>query len=453
MAKKCFCGGEIVTNGAQILADLLVIDDKIAAIGDKSSFSLEHDDEIIDCRGCVLIPGAIDAHCHIQLDTGIFKTPDDWWIGSCEAARGGITTVVDFVGPEPGEDLRHALDFRLSQSQKSVIDYTYHMTALDAKAETLQSIRQCPLWGISSLKLYTTYRPNYYLDDASILKILEAASEVGLTTLIHCENDAIVSAESARHADESLWRAYPAMRPGIAEVEAAERMIRLAEYAHARLVIAHNSMAETAAAVARGRRRGVQVFNETTPQYMFLCDGDNRNSSEPWRYILQPPLRSLENNSGLQKAVLNGDVDMVITDHCAYTRDQKINAPTGTPGGLPGLETLVCLTAAIPGISWADVVRVLCRNPAKIYGLWPHKGDLLPGFDADIVVLRDEAYRIDESQLTTFAGYSPFDGKDARGRICRVFRRGEEIVCDGQIKGVPGSGRFIYAAAFRDSHS
>ena len=443
MTKKCFCGGEIVVNGAQIRADLLVIDDKIAAIGDK--FDLDKCDEIVDCTGCILMPGVIDAHCHIQLDTGIFKTLDDWWIGSGEAARGGVTTVVDFVGPEPGEDLRHALDFRLSQSQKSIIDYTYHMTALDANPETLASIRQCPQWGISSLKLYTTYRPNYYLDDASMLKILETAASVGLTTLIHCENDAIVSAESARHTDESLWRAYPAMRPGIAEVEAAERMIRLAEYAHARLVIAHNSMAETALAVDRGRKRGVQVFNETTPQYLYLSEQNNQNSAEPWRYILQPPLRSPENNAGLQNAVLNGTVDMVITDHCAYTRDQKINAPNGTPGGLPGLETLLCLTAAIPGISWPDVARVLCRNPAKIYGLWPDKGELLPGFDADIVVLRDEKYIIDETKLKTYAGYSPFNGHQARGRIVRVYRRGEEIVHDGQIKSQPGSGRFVHA--------
>ena len=443
MAKKCFCGGEIVVNGTQIRADLLVIDDKIAAIGDK--FDHNECDEIVDCTGCILMPGVIDAHCHIQLDTGIFKTPDDWWIGSGEAARGGITTVVDFVGPEPGEDLHHALNFRLSQSKSSIIDYTYHMTALDAKPETLESIRKCPSWGISSLKLYTTYRPNYYLDDASILKILEVAASVGLTTLIHCENDAIVSSESARHADESLWRAYPAMRPGIAEVEAADRMIRLAEYAHARLVIAHNSMAETAAAVARGRRRGVQVFNETTPQYMFLSERDNQNGPEPWRYILQPPLRSPDNNIGLQKAILDGDVDMVITDHCAYTRDQKINAPTGTPGGLPGLETLLCLTAAVSGITWPDAARVLCRNPAQIYGLWPRKGDLLPGFDADIVILRDETYTLDETKLTTFAGYSPFNGHTARGRLVRVYRRGEEIVRDGQILSQPESGQFIHA--------
>ena len=439
--RKCFCGGEIVSNGVQYKGDVLIDDGRIVAVG--HNLDLRETDEIIDCTGCIVMPGAIDAHCHIQLDTGIFKTPDDWWIGSQEAARGGITTVIDFVGPEPGEDLKHALDFRLGQSEPSIIDYTYHLTALDAEERTLKSIAQCPEWGISSLKLYTTYRPNYYLDDASILKILETAASVGLTTLIHCENDAIVSCEGMRHADESLWRSYPDRRPGIAEVEAAERMIRLAEYSGARVVIAHNSMAETAEAVAAARSRGVSVFNETTPQYLFLNADCNHHHPEPWRYILQPPLRDASNNAGLQKAVRARKVDMVITDHCAYTKAQKIGAPDATPGGLPGLETLVSLTAAIPGITWPEVARVLCENPAQIYGLWPHKGALLPGFDADILVIRDKTYEIDESKLTTFAGYSPFNGCTARGIISRVFRRGEEIVRDGEVLAQRGSGKFV----------
>jgi dihydroorotase-like cyclic amidohydrolase len=198
-----------------------------------------------------------------------------------------------------------------------------------------------------------------------------------------------------------------------------------------------------AEAVAQARRRGVAVYNETCPQYLFLNGDDNRHSDEPWRYILQPPLRTLEDNAGLCQAVKSGDVDMIITDHCAYTRQQKENAPTGTPGGLPGLETLLVLTAAIPDMTWCDVARVLAENPARIYGLWPQKGAILPGFDADIVVLKDESYTLDESQLQSFAGYSPFHGKQARGRILRVFRRGEEIVREGKTLASKGSGHTV----------
>jgi dihydropyrimidinase len=442
MTTKLFINGCVISGKTALQADILVRDSKIAAIGNHLVSDLS-DIEIIDCTGCIVMPGAIDAHCHIQLDTGIFATPDNWWIGSQEAARGGITTVIDFVGPQPDEDLRHALDFRLEQARDSIIDYTFHMTALDAKPQTLNAIAQCPSWGISSLKLYTTYRPNYYLDDAALLQILTQAAKSKLTTLIHCENDAIVTAETAKHTHKELWRAYPDMRPAIAESEATERVIRLAEYTGARVVIAHNSCAKTAEAVAQARRRGVAVYNETCPQYLFLNGDDNRHSDEPWRYILQPPLRTLEDNAGLCQAVKSGDVDMIITDHCAYTRQQKENAPTGTPGGLPGLETLLVLTAAIPDMTWCDVARVLAENPARIYGLWPQKGAILPGFDADIVVLKDESYTLDESQLQSFASYSPFHGKQARGRILRVFRRGEEIVREGKTLASKGSGHTV----------
>ena len=442
MTTKLFTNGCVISGKTALQTDILVRDGRILSLGHDLLTDLT-DVEVIDCSGCVVLPGAIDAHCHIQLDTGIFATSDDWWLGSQEAARGGVTTVIDFVGPQPDESLRHALDFRLEQARSSIVDYTFHMTALDATPRTLDEIDQCPSWGITSLKLYTTYRPNYYLDDADLLKILSRASDVGLTTLVHCENDAIVTAESAKHGDKVLWRAYPDMRPAIAELEAAERVIRLAEYSGARVVIAHNSCALTAQAVAAARRRGVAVYNETCPQYLFLNGDDNRNSAEPWRYILQPPLRTVQDNIGLCEAVRSGDVDMVITDHCAYTRQQKESAPTGTPGGLPGLETLIVLTAAIPNMTWCDVARVLAENPARIYGLWPQKGAILPGFDADLVILKDETYTLDESKLQSFAGYSPFHGKQARGRILRVFRRGDEIIHEGKTLAAPGTGHIV----------
>ena len=449
MKKICLKNGSAAIDDALLRVDVCIEAGKIVALGDASTLDLNDDDEIVDCRGKILLPGVIDAHCHIQLDTGIFATQDDWAIGSREAAKGGVTTVIDFVGPEPGEDLKHALDARLKQALPSVVDYTFHMTALDASEKTLQAIEQCPAWGISSLKLYTTYRPNYYLDDESILSILEVAKKAGLTTLIHCENDAIVSRESTKHGDEDILRAYPDMRPAIAESEAAERMIRLAQYAQARVVIAHNSCAETAQIVARARMRGAQVFNETAPQYLFLNADDNRLSPEPWRYVLQPPLRDISNNDALQKAVLFGDVDMVITDHCAYTKTQKTASKTSIPGGLPGLQTLLPLTASIPGMTWPKLARVLSRNPAKIYGLWPQKGAIAPGFDADIVVLRDETFEIDETQLRPFAQYSPFHGHAARGIVETVLRRGETIVKNGEILSKTGSGSFIAAHSRR----
>ena len=441
--RKIFVNGTVVSGGVRLRTDVLVEGERIAALGDRASFGALEGDEVIDCTGRLILPGVIDAHCHIQLDTGIFHTQDDWWQGSQEAARGGITTVIDFVGPNPGEDLRHALDFRLDQARGSLIDYTFHMTALDANPATLDAIAKCRSWGISSLKLYTTYRPNYYLDDASLVKILAKAAQSDLTVLVHCENDAIVTHESARYGTAKLWRDYPKMRPEVAEVEAAERVLRLAQYTKARVVIAHNSSDRTARAVKRARKDGVRAFNETAPQYLYLSEEDNYGSPEPWRYILQPPLRCDRARSGLVKAVVDGKVDMVITDHCSYTRAQKCDNPTATPGGLPGFTTLLPLVACLPGMTWERVSMVLARNPAQIYGLWPHKGDVAPGFDADLLVLTDETFTIDEAELRNFAGYSPFHGHCGRGILERVFRRGEEIVRNGEVLGREGTGRFV----------
>ncbi len=422
--------GRVVVDGAEIQTDVLIENEKISALGTIACAV----DKIIDCTNKIIMPGVVDAHCHIKLDTGIFQTPDDWRIGSREAALGGITSVIDFVGPMPGESLKHALDHRLEEASQSAIDYTFHMTVLDAEPQTLAEVEQCRVWGLSSLKLYTTYRPNYYLDDASILKILQVAAKNDLVSLIHCENDAIVTAEGALHETENLWKSYPERRPAVAEEEAAARMIMLARYADAKLVIAHNSSANTAHLAAQARQAGQNVYNETAPQYLFLNSEDNHHSAEAWRFILQPPLRDVSHNTELQQALMHDEVSFVITDHCAYTRQQKIEGVEGgTPGGLPGLETLLSLTMAVPGMTWARCAKLLSENPCKVYGLWGRKGAILPGFDADVVILKDETYSLDETKLHGFAGFSPFHGKLARGRVESVLRRGEVIVENGEF--------------------
>lgn len=439
--KKILKGGHVVVGNAVQNLDILIENEKIAGLG---SFD-DAQAETFDCRGKIVMPGVVDAHCHIKLDTGVFQTPDDWRHGSREAAFGGVTSVIDFVGPMPGESLRHALDNRLREAEPSAVDYTFHMTALDAKPQTLTELEACRAWGLTSLKLYTTYRPNYYLDDASILAILEVAARAGLVTLIHCENDAIVTAEGKKHEAEALYRSYPERRPALAEEEAARRMLDLAAYAGAKLVVAHNSSAVTARLAGEARRRGLPVYNETAPQYLFLNDADNHDSTQPWRYILQPPLRPASHNAGLQRALLEDDVSFVITDHCAYTRKQKIEGMAGgIPGGLPGLETLLPLTMAVPGMTWERGARLLSENPCRVYGLWGKKGALLPGFDADVVILSDASYKIDESALHGFAGYSPFHGHAARGRIETVLRRGDVLVHDATFCDAAFTkGRFI----------
>ncbi len=441
--------GTLVTPDGLLEADLLLEGETIRAIG----YGLETlpGIEQLDATGLLVLPGVIDAHAHIQLDTGIYKTPDDWFTESRAAACGGVTTVIDFATQYQGQSLHAAIEARLAESETSVIDYAYHVMLTDIALGEEDELGVLAELGATSIKLYTTYRPNYYADDATLLRLLEAAGRYGLMTLVHCENDAIVTAQTQTliAAGQTGWRYHGAARPVLAEHEATARVLFLAGEVHAPVVIAHNSSARTVDLIAEARARGQIAYSETTPQYLLL---DNRvyEGSEPWRYILQPPLREPGEPAELWQRVSRGLVDMIITDHCDYTRQQKLAADdfTQTPGGLPGMETLLPLVATYGVergyIDWPDVARMLAQNPAQIYGLWPRKGALLPGADADIVLYDPNADgTITAKALHTLAGYTPYEGMPVKGRVVSVLRRGEFLVRDGKFVGKKGRGSYI----------
>ena len=444
-------GGTLVTSETMLEADVLIRGETIQAIG--HDLPAPDDAEVVDATGLLVLPGIIDAHAHIQLDTGIYQTPDDWFIESRAAAMGGVTTVVDFATQYPGQRLDAALDARLAEAAPSVIDYAFHMMITDLPPGREDELGELPDLGIQSIKLYTTYRPNYYADDATLLRLLEAAYRYGLTTLVHCENDALVTAQTQAliEAGNTSWRYHGMARPALAEIEAAARVLLLAESVAAPVVIAHNSVGATSALVAEARARGQAAFCETTPQYLLL-DNTRYESAEPWRYILQPPLRAPEEKEELWDMVCAGDIDMLITDHCDYTRAQKLAADdfTKTPGGLPGMETLLPLIATY-GVSdgrldWPDVARMLAANPARIYNL-PGKGQIAPGADADLVLYDPVPSRtITAGDLHTIAGYTPFEGMRVQGRVVATLRRGSFLVRDGKFAGERGGGKYLFRA-------
>ena len=325
------------------------------------------------------------------------------------------------------------------------------MMITDVPAGSEDELGALPNLGIQSIKLYTTYRPNYYADDAVLLRLLEAAGRYGLLSLVHCENDALVSAQtqSLIDAGETSWHFHGAARPALAEQEAAARVLLLASAVDAPVVIAHNSTARTAAMVADARQRGQAAFCETAPQYLLL-DQTLYEGAEPWRYILQPPLRAAEEREKLWSLVSAGHVDMLITDHCDYTVAQKraVDDFTKTPGGLPGLETLLPLIATYGvgegRIDWTDLVRMLSANPARLYNLWPAKGSLLPGSDADIVIYDPTVSgMITAERLHMLAGYTPYEGLSVLGGVNATLRRGEWLVRDGVFVGQGGTGRYL----------
>lgn len=442
-------GGTVVTPETTYNADVLVRGEKIQAIG--YDLPAPGGTETFDATGLLVLPGAIDAHVHIQLDTGIYQSPSNWFTETRAAAFGGVTTVIDFATQFTGQTFEEALNARLAEAAPSAIDHAFHMMVTDVPPGREDELGALPDLGVQSMKLYTTYRPNYYVDDAAMLRQLEAAGRYGLTTLVHCENDALVTAQTQALIDagQTSLRYHGTARPALAEQEATARVLFLAEAARAPVTIVHNSTGQTSAMAAEARDDGQIVFNETCPQYLLL-DETLYEGTEPWRYILQPPLRAPEEKDKLWALVGAGLVDMLVTDHCDYTHTQKRAADdfTKTPGGLPGLETLLPLMATY-GVSdghidWTDLVRLLAANPAQIYNLWPRKGALLPGSDADIVLYDPTpAGTIAAENLHSMASYTPYEGMRVQGKVVATMQRGAFLVQDGSFTGAEGRGIYL----------
>jgi dihydropyrimidinase len=442
-------GGTLVTPEGIVEADLLAQGERIKAVG--LDLPVANDTLVVDAVGCYVLPGVIDAHTHIALDTGIYQTFDDWFIGTRAAACGGVTTVVDFATQFPGQTLREAVGARLEEAQDVVIDYALHVMVTDLPPGREAELADLVELGTPSVKLYTTYRPNYYADDATILRLMEACADLGLLPLVHCENDALVTAqtEALIAADETGWRYHGRARPALAEQEAVQRVLFLAEAAGCPVHIVHCSTARSVALVAEARDSGQEVTCETCPQYLLL-DNTVYKGPEPWRYILQPPLRDPEAAERLWVLVEAGAVDLIATDHCDYRLDQKTAQDdfTQTPGGLPGLETLLPLVYTYGvdegRLTLPQLATLLSANPARIWGMWPRKGALLPGSDADVVIYDPQPEgTIRAENLHHLAGYSPYEGMRMQGRVKATISRGSIIYREGQFVGRKGRGRFV----------
>jgi dihydropyrimidinase len=450
-------GGTIVTAESAFPGDLRIAGERIAALG--ANLTQSAADEVIDASGCVVLPGVIDAHTHIQLDTGVYQTPDDWLTGTRSAACGGVTTVIDFATQFPGQTLSEAVENRWKEAESAVIDYALHCMVTDLPPGQESELDELLELGAPSIKLYTTYRPNYYADAATILRLLRAAGERDILTTVHCENDDLVTAatQALVAAGKTGLPYHGQARPALAEVEAVQRVLFLAQAAQAPVYVVHCSVARSVELVAQARARGQTAFAETCPQYLLL-DESAYAGDEPHRFILQPPLRAVENNVALWRLIEAGAVDVVATDSCDYTLDQKTAQAnfTQTPGGLPGIETLLPLmasygvlgqahdTVAKNRLDWPALVRLLSTNPARIFGLYPTKGTLMPGADADVTIYAPrESYTLSADHLHGLAGYTPFEGFPLQGRVTTTISRGQIIYRDGEFTGQSGRGRFV----------
>lgn len=447
-------GGTVVTGSGSFPADVLIEGEKILAVGTPSEMERLGGEEAVavDAEGCLLFPGFIDAHTHFDLHVAGTVTADDFATGTKAALRGGTTSIIDFGTQYPGESLAEGLkNWHEKADGKCSCDYGFHMSITEWTPSVCEEVQDMMDQGITSFKLYMTY--DTQVDDETIFKILRRLKEVGGITGVHCENSGMIAAlqEEAKKAGRLGVESHPATRPDAAEAEAIGRLLHLAEVADVPVVVVHLTCKAGYDVIMEARRRGQKVYTETCPQYLLMDDSlYSLPGTEGLKYVCAPPLRKKEDQDCLWKALEDGTIQTVSTDHCSFTTGQKLLGKddfTKIPGGMPGVETrgtlLYTFGVDAGRISKETMCRVLSENPAKLYGLYPKKGVIAPGSDADIVILRtgvsDTITAADQIQNVD---YAPFEGTKVTGRIERVFLRGTQAVKDGQVV-EPGLGRFL----------
>ena len=444
--KRLFRGGTVVDGVRAYRADVLCDGEKILRVAETITDAA---DEVVDCTGLLLLPGFIDAHTHFDLDVCNTTTADDFYSGSRAALRGGTTTVIDFACPNKGESLRYGLDLWHKKAEKCACDYGFHMTIDDWNESIEGELDEMFDEGITSFKMYMTY-PAMMIGDKDMYHALTALRKRGGICGVHCENSGVIDALVAEKqaAGENAVSCHPETRPDYLEAEAVSRLLRIAQAADAPVVIVHTTNAAALAEVSHARDRGQTVYVETCPQYLTLESG--AYYQEDWlesaKFVCSPPLRTEADQEALWQGLREGTVQTVSTDHCSFTTEQKKagrHSFTAIPGGMPGVETRgeVVYTAGVAAgkIDLPTFVRALSENPARLYGLYPRKGVLAEGSDADIVL-----YDVAASHTITAEGtasncdYTPYEGFVTAGSIRQVYLRNMLAVDRGAVQDVQG---------------
>lgn len=411
--------------------------------------------QVVDAVGKYLLPGGVDVHTHFDLDLGAVRAVDDFHSSSIAAACGGTTTIVDHIafGP-PGCRLGHQIGVYHGLAKDAVIDYSFHGVIDHVNSGVLADMETLIAQGITSYKVYLTYGGK--LSDAELLAVLERAAELGVIICAHCENDAMIAFLTRRLLDAGVREpaGHPCSRLAVCEAEAVYRMAAFASaVGDAPLYIVHLSTAMGLEAVRSARRRGQRrLFAETCPQYLFLDDSRYDDPVEGLKYIMAPPLRTPIDAEMLWQGLRQGDVDVVATDHCPFNFAKEKQAGRESfircPGGIPGVEGRMAMMFSggfMHGrMTLPEVVRVCCTEPAKVFGLYPRKGAIQTGSDADLVLFDPEVdWVMTHSRLHERVDYTPYEGMSLKGLPVLTVSRGEIVARDGVFLGSRGRGRFL----------
>lgn len=451
--------GNAVSSETVFKTDILISGEKILKIGDIAEQEVSRlcpDDPletVTDASGKYIFPGFIDAHTHFDLHVAGTVTCDDFYSGTKAAVAGGTTTIIDFASAYKGESLMEGLlNWKKKAEKGCSCDYSFHMSFSEWNEDRSKECEEMIKEGITTFKVYMTYADK--LDDKSIYEILVRLKELGTITGCHCENSGLTDALREEYASDERSRlvsSHYKTRPCAAEAEAINRLLYLAFVAGADVIDVHLSCEEGLKEIRRARNRGQKVYVETCPHYLLLDSSklDSKDFSGA-EFVCAPPLRTKHDNEVLWKALADGEIQTVATDHCSFTREQRLLGKDDfrkIPGGLNGVELrgiLMFSEGVKKGrISPEKMCELCSENPAKLYGLFPEKGIIAEGSDADIVIIDPEAsYTIRVSNQISRADYSNYEGLCVQGRIEKVLLRGELVAENGRVVS-ENRGRFL----------
>lgn len=443
-------GGTLVSTAGRSRADLLIENGKIAQVGGSL---LDDGAETVDASGCYVLPGSVDPHVHLLLTSGSSTTADGYFTTTRSAACGGVTTVVDFAQQLAGESLLEVVQERREECEgEACVDFSFHCNPTDISDGQVEELAMLRDAGITSLKLYTTYKQaGFYCDAHSILRIMEEAARQGISVSVHAEDDDLVQGFANEYivAGKGGLKYHGEARPPIIEELAVANLLYLAAQTDAAVYLVHLSSARSIEMASQAAARGTRVIAETCPHFLVLDDSAYLRE-DPRSYIMTPPLRSSDNQEALWKYLLDGNISTIGSDHCGYTLSQRegVESFSEVAPGVPGVEATLPLLYTYGvvrrGMSLERLVDLLSTGPARLFGLYPHKGSLIVGTDADVTVYDPESTGVFRaSKMHSEAGYTPYEGLAQIGEVRTTICRGEIVYRDGEFVGERGFGRFL----------
>lgn len=450
--------GTIVTSTDTHKADILIENEIITRIEKNLNGKA---DRIINADGDYIFPGGIDVHTHLDMPFGGTVSADNFQTGHIAAAFGGTTTHIDFAIQGKGQTLKQTLNIWQAKAEgKACIDYGFHIAVTDLPDSILEEIPSVLEYGVSSLKLFMAYKGILQVDDSLLLRTLKVAKDHGILVCVHAENGDVIEVLVNDMVNQGKLDPifHAKSRPHLAEAEATSRAIFLAQIADAPIYIVHLSCKSALEQVRKARQQGLNVLAETCSQYLFCSESDlDKPNFEGAKFVCSPPMRTEEDQQALWQGLANDDLQVVATDHCPFNfkgqkdmgRDNFTQIPNGCPGIEDRLKVLYTQGVATGKFSINRFVELTATNPAKIFGLYPQKGTIAAGSDADLIIFDPEKEHVISSATHHMnIDYNLYEGMQIKGMPKTVLLRGNVIIENDQFTGETGSGRFIKRKAF-----